>query len=56
MALFGKQLLKLAQSHHPAFDRCSVRDGLSAEVVGHRHVLTHLPFTRLVPSWEKDDG
>ncbi len=54
MALFGKQLLELAQSHHPAFDWCSVRDWLSTKVVSDRHVLTHLALTRLVPEREQD--
>ena len=49
MALFGKKLLELAQSHHPAFDWCSVWDWLSTEVVGDGHVLTHLALTRLMP-------
>lgn len=53
VALFGKQLLELAQSHHPAFDRCSVRDGLSTEVVSNRHILTHLALARLMPVREK---
>lgn len=49
VALFGKELLELAQRHHAAFDRCSVWNRLSTKVVSHRHVLAHLTLPRLVP-------
>lgn len=55
MALFGKQLLELAQSHDSALDRCSVGDRFSAEVVSDCHVLTRLTFPGLVPFWEESE-
>lgn len=54
MALFGKQLLELAQSHNSAFDGCSVWDRLSTEVVSNSHVFTHLALPRLMPLTEQD--
>lgn len=48
----GKQLLELSQSDNPPFDRRPVRDGLSAEVIGHGDVLTGLLLHILMPANE----
>lgn len=53
VALFGKQLLELAQSHYTAFNRCSIWNWFSTKVVSHCHVLAHLTLSRLVPETEK---
>lgn len=48
----GKQLLELSQSDNPPFDGRPVRDGLSAEVIGHGDVLTGLLLHILMPANE----
>lgn len=55
VALFGKQLFKLAQSHHAALHWCPVWDRLATEVVRYGHVLTHLSLSGLVSNRKKQD-
>lgn len=49
----SKQLLELSQRDNPSFDGCPVRDGLSAEVIGHGDVLTGLLLHILMPANEQ---
>ncbi len=49
----SKQLLELSQRDNPSFDGCPVRDGLSAEVIGHNDILTGLLLHILMPANEQ---
>ncbi len=49
----SKQLLELSQRDNPSFNGCPVRDGLSAEVIGHNDILTGLLLHILMPANEQ---